>query len=142
MFELTKKDHPWDWTQSCQDAFDALKAAFTSSPVLLMPNPSKPYRVEVDASDFATGGILSQQGEDGLWHPTAYISKSLSEAEQNYNIYDKELLAIIRALETWRHYLKGSPHTVEIHTDHKNLEYFKSAQKLSQRQARWALFLT
>ena len=96
-----------------------------------MPNPAKPYHVEVDASDFVTGGILPQQGEDGLWHPTAYISKSLSDAERNYDIYDKELLAIIRALEVWRHYLKESPHMIEIYTDHKNLEYFTNMQKFS-----------
>lgn len=107
-----------------------------------MPDPSKPYLVEVDASNFATGGILLQKGDDNLWHPVAYLSKSLSEAKWNYDIYDKELLAVIRALEAWRHYLEGSPYTVEIWTDHKNLKYFKTAQKLSRRQARWALFLT
>ena len=131
-------------TDSTQEkaAFDALKVAFTSSPVLLMPDPLKPYRVEVDASDYATGGILSQQDHEQKWHPVAYLSKSLSETERNYDIHDKELLAIIRALESWRHYLEGAPHTIEILTDHKNLEYFTTAQKLSRRQARWALFLT
>ena len=107
-----------------------------------MPDPSKPYRIEVDASDYATGGILAQQMDDGLWHPVSYLSKSLSETERNYDIHDKELLAIIRALEEWRQYVEGSPYTVEIITDHKNLEYFTNSQKLSCRQARWALFLT
>ncbi|TFY55573.1 hypothetical protein EVG20_g9269, partial [Dentipellis fragilis] len=142
MFDLTKKEQPWDWTPPCQLAFDQLKTAFTSSPVLIMPDPTKPYLVEVDASDFATGGILSQKAEDNLWHPVAYLSKALSDAERNYDIYDKELLAIIRALEAWCHYLEGCPHQIEIWTDHKNLEYFKTAQKLSRCQARWALFLT
>lgn len=122
--------------------FDDLKAAFTTSPVLIMPDPLKQYLVEVDASDFAHGGVLSQRGPDGLWHPVAYLSKALSDAERNYDIYDKELLAIVRALEIWRHYLEGSPEVIEIWTDHKNLEYFKKAQKLSRRQARWTLFLT
>ena len=81
LFELTRKDHPWNWTDSSQEAFDALKVAFTSSPVLLMPDPLKPYRVEVDASDYATGGILSQQDHEQKWHPVAYLSKSLSETE-------------------------------------------------------------
>ncbi len=81
-------------------------------------------------------------GPDGLWHPVAYLSKSRSEPERNYDIYDKELLAIIRALQAWQHYLKGSPHTVEIWTDHKNLEYFKTAQKLNWRQVHWSLFLS
>ena len=142
LFDLTKKDMPWSWTQECEAAFVRLKATFTSSPVLLLPDPDKRYLVEVDASDFATGGVLSQKGPDDLWHPVAYLSKSLSEPERNYDIYDKELLAIVRALEAWRHYLEGSPHAVEIWTDHKNLEYFKTAQKLNRRQARWSLFLS
>lgn len=142
LFDLTKKDEPWIWTPDCQEAFQALKDAFTSSPVLIMPNPDKPYRVEVDASDYATGGILSQTGDDNQWHPVAYISKSLSEPQRNYDIHDKELLAIIRALEAWRQYLEGSAHPVDVLTDHKNLEYFTNSQKLSRRQARWALFLT
>ena len=142
LFDLTKKEEPWIWTPDCQEAFQALKDAFTSSPVLIMPNPDKPYRVEVDASDYATGGILSQTGDDNQWHPVAYISKSLSEPQRNYDIHDKELLAIIRALEAWRQYLEGSAHPVDVLTDHKNLEYFTNSQKLSRRQARWALFLT
>lgn len=142
LFDLTKKDCTWNWSMEYQTAFDTLKAAFVSSPVLVMPDAKKPYLVEVDASDFATGGILSQKGDDGHWHPVAYLSKALSEPERNYDIYDKELLAIICTLEAWRHYLEGAPDTVEIWTDHKNLEHFKTAQKLSRRQARWALFLT
>jgi hypothetical protein len=142
LFTLTKKDQKWDWTTEAQSAFETLKTAFTSSPVLIMPNPDKPYRVEVDASEYATGGILQQLGDDGLWHPCAFVSKGLDETQRNYDIHDKELLAIIRALEDWRHYLEGAKHTVEIFTDHKNLEYFTKSQKLSRRQAQWALFLT
>jgi len=80
--------------------------------------------------------------DDDKWHPVAYISKSLSPAERNYDIYDKEMLAIIHALEQWRHYLEGAKHPVQILTDHKNLEYFMTAQKLNRRQARWSLFLS
>ncbi len=69
LFDLTRKDTPWLWTPTCQEAFDQLKDAFTSSPVLIMPDADKPYLVEVDASDFATGGILSQKGTDDQWHP-------------------------------------------------------------------------
>ena len=61
LFELTRKDHQWEWTQKCEDAFQNLKTAFTTSPVLVMPDTTKPFRVEVDASNYATGGILSQQ---------------------------------------------------------------------------------
>jgi hypothetical protein len=71
----------------------------------------------------------------------AYLSKSLSETERNYEIHNKEMLAIIRALEEWRHFLEGAPNKFEIWTDHKNLEYFMSAKKLNRRQARWSLTL-
>src|SRR5882672_6796168 len=93
--------------------------------------------------DFATGAILSQQSpEDDKWHPVAYYSKSLSAVERNYEIHDKEMLAVIRALEDWRHFLEGAHHEVEIWMDHKNLEYFMSAKKLNRRQARWSLYLS
>jgi len=101
-----------------------------------------PFRIEADSSDFATGAVLSQQSTtDGKWHPVAFYSKSLSSVERNYEIHDKEMLAIIRALEEWRHFLEGATHLVEIWTDHKNLEYFMTAKKLNRRQARWSLHL-
>lgn len=107
-----------------------------------MPDVTKQFRIETDASNYATGAILSQQDNEGKWHPCAYLSKSMAPAERNYDIYDKELLAIMRALEEWRHYLEGAPEIIDIHTDHKNLSYFRDAHKLTQRQARWALFLS
>ena len=86
------------------------------------------------------GAVLSQKNlEDEKWHPIAFLSKSLSPVEQNYEIHDKEMLAIVQALEEWRHFLEGTEHQFEIWTDHKNLEYFMSAKKLNQRQARWLL---
>jgi len=85
---------------------------------------------------------LSQMRGDGKWHPVAFISKSLSPAERNYNICDKEMLAIIRALEQWRHYLEGAKYPVQVLTDHKNLEYFMTAQKLNRRQAQWSTYLS
>jgi hypothetical protein len=107
---------------------------------LITPADDQPFRIEADSSDFATGAVLSQLCvEDGKWHPVAFLSKSLSETEQNYEIHDKEMLAIMRALDEWRHFLEGLPHKVEIWTDHKNLEYFMSAKKLNRRQARWSL---
>lgn len=124
LYDLTKKGIQWNWTEACQKAFEDLKKAFTSSPVLIMPDTTKPFRIEADASNFATGAVLSQLGDDGHRHPCAFLSQSFTEAERNYEIYDKELLAIIRALEEWRHYLEGAPHPVEVWTDHKNLGYF------------------
>jgi len=99
-------------------------------------------RMEVDTLDYATGGVLSMEGKDGLWRPVAFFSKSLNETERNYEIHDKEMLAIIRGLENWRHLLEGTHFKSEIWTDHKNLEYFMKVQKLNQRQAQWALYLS
>ena len=142
LFDLTKKDSPWRWGGSEQAAFKTLKSKITSTPVLAFPDSDRPFRIEADSSDVATGAVLSQQsGEDDKWHPVAFYSKSLSEVERNYEIHDKEMLAIIRALEEWRHLLEGAQHPVEIWTDHKNLEYFRSAKKLNRRQARWSLYL-
>ena len=140
--ELTKKDQPFLWTPECQKAFDTLKKRFTEEPILQIPDPEKPFQIECDASKVATGAVLRQQGEDGLWHPCSYLSKSFTPAERNYQIYDRELLAIVRAPEAWRHFLQGSPHPTEILSDHKNLTYFRTAQKLNCRQARWHLFLS
>jgi len=106
-----------------------------------MPNPDKKYRLECNASNYATGAVLSQQYKEN-WHPVTFQSKSFNETERNYEIHDKELAAIIRALEEWRHHLEGQGLTMEIWTDHKNLEYFMKAQNLTRRQARWALFLS
>ena len=72
------------------------------------------FKLESDTSEWATGTVLSMLCEDGKWHPCAFISKSLSPAERNYDIYDQEMLAIIRALKEWRHFLEGTPHTVKL----------------------------
>jgi len=123
-------------------AFEDLKTAVTTAPVLVSPQDSEPFRVEADSLDFATGAVLSQQSTtDKKWHPVAFYSKSLSSVEWNYEIHEKEMLAIIRALKEWRHFLEGATHLVEIWTDHKNLEYFMTAKKLNRRQARWSLHL-
>jgi len=79
---------------------------------------------------------------DEKWRPVAFISKSLSDTERNYEIHDKEMLAVVRCLEAWRHFLEGAVEKFEIWTDHKNLEYFMKTQKLNRRQARWALYLS
>jgi len=142
LFDLTRSDKAWNWDTKEQDAFERLKAAVTTAPVLVSPQDSEPFRIEADSSDFASGAVLSQQlpGEE-KWHPVAFYSKSLSPVEWNYEIHDKEMLAIIRALEEWRHFLEGARYPIEIWTDHKNLEYFMTAKKLNRRQARWSLCL-
>jgi len=98
--------------------------------------------LECDASNFATGAILSQQQEDGLFHPIGFMSKSFLDMEWNYQIHDKEMLAIMHVLEEWRHFLEGSNQKFEIHMDHKNLSYFQEAHKLNCHQACWSLYLS
>jgi len=115
---------------------------FTTEPVLAIPDIDRKMRVEADASDYTTGEVLSLKGEDGKWRPVAFISKLLNATERNYEIHDKEMLVVIRCLETWRHYLEGAKLEFEIWIDHKNLQYFITSQKLNQRQARWALYLS
>jgi len=114
----------------------------TTAPVLASPQDSEPFRIEADSSDFASRAILSQWlPREEKWQPVVFYSKSLSPVERNYKIHDKEMLAIICALEEWRHFLEGARHLVEIWMDHKNLEYFMTAKKLNHRQARWSLYL-
>jgi len=123
-------------------AFEDLKTAVTTAPVLVSPQESDPFRIEADSLDFTTGAVLSQQlMTDGKWHPVTFYSKSLSSVEWNYEIHDKEMLAIIHVLEEWRHFLEGATHPVEIWTDHKNLKYFMIAKKLNRHQACWSLHL-
>jgi hypothetical protein len=143
MFDLTQKDSAWRWGEVEKSVFKAIWTRVVSAPILVFLDETRPFRVEADSSDFATRAVLSQQSpEDDKWHPVAYYSKSLSAVEQNYKIHDKEMLAVIRALEDWRHFLEGAHHEVEIWTDHKNLEYFMLAKKLNRRQARWSLYLS
>jgi len=123
------------WGNEQQEAFKQLKQVFMSRPLLVVLDIDKEFRVEADASNFATGGVLSIKYEDNKWRLVAYISKSLNETERNYEIYDKEMLTVIRCLEAWRHFLEGSQSKFEVWTDHKNLEYFMSNQKLNRRQA-------
>ena len=139
---LTRKDIKWQWGQEQQKAFDELKGVFTTKLVLAAPDLDKKFRVKANVSNYMTGGVLSMKCSDNMWRPVAFISKSLSDIECNYEIHDKEMLAIIRCLEEWRHFLEEAVIKFEIWTNHKNLKYFMKAQKLNQRQARWALYLS
>jgi len=139
---LMRKDVKWQWGVEQQKAFDELKRVFTTKPVLAALDLDKEFRVEADTSNYATGGVLSIKCSDEIWKPVAFISKSLSNTERNYEIHNKEMLVVIRCLEVWRHFLEGAATKFEIWTDHKNLEYFMKVQKLNRRQARWALYLS
>jgi RNase H-like domain found in reverse transcriptase/Reverse transcriptase (RNA-dependent DNA polymerase) len=139
---LTKKDKKFEWTTECQNMFDTIKKRFTEKPVLLMPDQSKLFQIESDASKVATKAILIQLDSNRDRHPIAFISKTFSEIERKYEIYDRELLGIIRALKEWRHYIQGSGHMTVVYSDHKNLKYFQTAQKLNDQQARCLLYLS
>ena len=91
---------------------------------MLHPDFERLFIIETDASDTATGGILLQHGEDGHLHPCAYRSSKMSSTEENYDIYDKELLSIVLAFQDWRVYLEGSPHQIRVISDHENLSSF------------------
>jgi hypothetical protein len=138
---LTRKDQPWLWTSLQQCAFESLKTTFSSTPVLSIPDTTHPFSIITNTSLLAAGAILLQEDSNTDLHPCAYFSKTFIAAERNYDIYDRELLAVILALTEWKQYLQGTTHPVTIITDHKNLSYIKDPRKLSRRQARWALFL-
>ncbi|CAL1372707.1 unnamed protein product [Linum trigynum] len=132
--DLLKKNKAWDWSERCQEAFEALKAAVIKEPVLVLPNPTLAYEVQTDASDFAIGGVLMQEG-----HPIAFESRKLSETERRYTVQEKEMTAVVHCLRTWRHYLLGSKFVVK--TDNVATSYFLTQKKLTPKQARWQDFL-
>jgi hypothetical protein len=133
---LTKEDSKFEWGPPQAAAFRALKQAIAKEPVLILPNPSLPFVVHTDASGFATGAVLSQDQGKGL-QPIAFLSKKMLPAETRYPVHEQELLAIIHALSSWRHYLTGTKFSVVIKTDHKSLQHFKTQPQLSARQTRW-----
>ncbi|SAL95633.1 hypothetical protein, partial, partial [Absidia glauca] len=136
----TKDKLPWNWTTPAQQAFDNLKDQFCTAPILQHPDHTKPFILETDASDFAIGAVLFQRGtHDDHLHPVAFFSRKFKAPEINYEIYDKELLAIVESLQQWRHLLIASVEPVTIYTDHKNLEYFTTTRRLNRRQARWSI---
>jgi hypothetical protein len=135
--KLTRKETPFKWTEDAQNAFDKLKQALISQPILQHFDPNRPITLETDASDHAIGVVCSQPDNLGILHPLGYFSRKLKDAERNYNIHDKELLAIVDSLWKWATYCKSSQHRITILTDHKNLEYWQTKKDLNLRQARW-----
>lgn len=142
---LTKKDvraAPFTLTPAAADAFSMLKHVFMSQPVLSHFDPNLPCTLATDTSDFAIAGVLHQPDSDGLLHPVAFFSRKLSPAEINYEVYNKELLAIVESFRDMRAWLIGTDPPVSVVSDHKNLEYFMSSRVLNRRQARWSMFLS
>jgi hypothetical protein len=135
--DLTKDDVTFHWGPTQESAFQQLKNALRTAPVLVLPDPTRPFVVHTDASDYATGAVLQQDQGHGL-QPVAFLSKKMLPAETRYPVHEKELLAIVHALTHWRHLLHGN-HTTRfiVRTDHNSLQYFNTQPMLSGRQARW-----
>ncbi|KAL0187881.1 hypothetical protein M9458_014980, partial [Cirrhinus mrigala] len=127
-------------TPEATQAFKNLCLQFTSAPVLIHPDPAKPFVVEVDASDVGVGAVLSQRGPDEKLHPCSFFSRKFNSTQQRYGVGDRELLAIKWALEEWRHWLQGGGDPFTVWTDHENLTVIRQTKQLNPRQARWALF--
>ena len=138
---LTSQKVAFQWSPAAEERFSELKSRFSSAPILILPDLDCQFVVEVDASDSGVGAVLSQRSaEDQKLHPCAFFSRKLSPAERNYDVGNRELLAVKLALEEWRHWLEGAKNMFVVWTDHKNLKYIRSAKRLNSRQARWALF--
>jgi len=125
----------WKWGEEQQEAFKELKEKITSQLVLALPKREGKFQVETNASGHVIGGVLSQE-QNGKWKPIAFLSRTMQPAEQNYEIYDKELLAIVEANTKWRQYLLDATGKFEVWTDHENLKYFQEPYKCNKRQAR------
>jgi transposase InsO family protein len=134
--ELTKKETPFNWTTKHDNAFNKLKIACIEPPVLVSFHSGEALRFETDASDLAIG-MCAKQERDGKWHPIAYHSRKFTSAEENYDVHDKELLAVVVALEHWRVYAESCSDLV-IFSDHKNLVTFTTTKTLNRRQVRWS----
>lgn len=139
---LTSEKSTWIWNATHALALTDLKRALLESPVLMRPDQEKPFILITDASDFAVGASLEQLDNAENRRPVAFFSHSLNPAERNYQTFERELLAIVLALRTWRHYLEGSAFTVECHTDHRPLVSFMMHQQERGRLVRWQQFLT
>lgn len=140
---LTRKNQKFVWDEACEAAFQHLKQLFKEEPVLATYDPDLETRLEPDSSGWAVGGVLSQKDPvTHLWRPVAYYSAKHLPAECNYDIHDKELLAIIKCIKEWNGELRGLKKRFTILTDHKNLEPFKEKKSLNERQVRWSEILS
>ena len=129
-----KKDCKWEWTETCQQAFEKLKQVVTLESMLKLPDFNLLFEVHTDALDRAIGGVLFQEG-----HPLAFESRKLKSAEQWYSTHEKEIMAVVHCLGIWKHYLLGA--VIYIVTDNVANIYFKTQKKLSLKLARWQQFL-
>ena len=132
LYQLTEKYKKWEFGEKQQKGFPNLVHKLTHAPILAHYDTKKAVIIKTDASKYITAGIISQIEDDGFLRPIAFRSKSMSKSECNYDAHDKELLAIILALEDWRRYVKGSRQRAKILRDHKNLVPFMTKKKLNE----------
>lgn len=137
LIDLTKKDTPWIWGKTQNDAFERLKKIFASKPVLSQWDPDRETVLEADSSGYAIGGCLSQMDNQGNLRPVAYLSRRLNSAESNYPIHDKEMLSIVACLQEWKPELTSVVKPFTILSDHRNLSFFTTKQLLNERQVRY-----
>jgi hypothetical protein len=141
LIQLTHKAVKWEWKETQERAFQRLRHLMISKPVLIQPDFEKPFFVHTDASSYGAGAVLMQERDNGngkpRQHPIAYYSTTFTPTERNYDVYERELLAVVKALEHWKAYLKWTSEPFTIVTDHANLLYWKAARKLNRRTARW-----
>src|SRR5712675_2092182 len=144
LLDLTKKATPWVWTEAQTTAFEMLKRLMCSKPVLTQPQYDKPFIVHTDASAYGVGAILLQEGDINpqkpskpRLHPIAYYSATFTPTERNYDIYEQELLAVLKALQNWRPHLAWTLHPFTLVTDHANLTFWKHPRKVNRQVARW-----
>ena len=136
---LTKKETPWNWTEKQETAFQTLKEACISPPVLIAFRSGEPLRFETDASDLAIGAAAKQE-KDGKWHPIAYYSRKFSGPEERWDVHDKELVGVVDAIRHWRIYAESCS-DLKVYTDHKNLTTFTTTKVLNRKQVRWSEML-
>jgi len=138
LLDLTKKSTTWHWGKGLQTAFKELKTRMCNRPVLMNPDPSKMFYLQMDTSTTGAGAVLTQEVEGSKKRkPITYFSCTFSPPEANYDIYKKEFLAVIKAIKNWRAHLIWTKEPFIIETDHKNLMYWKEPKKLTGRMARW-----
>jgi hypothetical protein len=143
LIDLTKKNLRFTWTEKQQLAFDRLKTLMCAKPVLRQPDYHKMFTLSTDASGYGVGAVLAQEGSPDpktgkpRMHPVAYYSSTFTPTERNYDVYERELLAVVKALKNWRPHLAATEQPITILTDHANLLYWKNPKNVNRRVARW-----
>jgi RNase H-like domain found in reverse transcriptase len=128
---LTKKGWPFSWTEECWQSLDTLITQVCKDPELNVADWDQPFELEVNTSQYALGAVLFQQDEWDKWHAVGYASWTLNEAECNYDIWDREFMALVFGLEQWKLLLAHTDIPVKVFLDHANLAYYHHPQKIS-----------